>query len=112
MTGAERIAQERKRQIVKERWSAKHDDQHYDGSLLKAAVAYLDVNHTMAAKGESFCLREQYEGQTIFSAPWPDTWDDSYDKRGKHSCLRRLGIAGALIAAEIDRLIRAGEKES
>ena len=38
---------------------------------------------------------------------WP--WEPQFDKRGKHSRIRCLTIAGALIAAEIDRLKRAGE---
>jgi len=41
---------------------------------------------------------------------WP--WDHSWDKRGKHDRLRRLAIAGALIAAEIDRLQAEKEGES
>jgi hypothetical protein len=34
---------------------------------------------------------------------WP--WSRNWDKRDKHSRTRRLEIAGALIAAEIDRLV-------
>jgi hypothetical protein len=34
-------------------------------------------------------------------------WGSCDDKRAKHSRLRQLAIAGALIAAEIDRLSRA-----
>jgi hypothetical protein len=37
---------------------------------------------------------------------------DAWDKREKHSRIRRLEIAGALIAAEIDRLTADGNGEN
>lgn len=37
--------------------------------------------------------------------PWP--WSDAWDKRKKHDRIRQLSIAGALIAAEINRLLAA-----
>lgn len=45
----------------------------------------------------------------VYFNPWP--WPTEWDKRGKHSRHRQLEIAGALIAAEIDRLRRAGAGE-
>jgi hypothetical protein len=45
----------------------------------------------------------------LFADPCPESWAPEYDKRGKHDRLRRLEIAGALIAAEIDRIICADQ---
>jgi hypothetical protein len=39
-TGIELIAEERKRQIEVEGWTAEHDDEHTDGELALAAVCY------------------------------------------------------------------------
>jgi len=102
-TGAEMIAAERRRQVEQEGWTPARDAKHHDGGLLKAAVAYLDVNALMAVRNESFVLRKQLADSTVFADPWP--WGYQWDKRDKHPNLKRLAIAGALIAAEIDRLL-------
>ena len=105
MTGAERIAAERQRQIEVEGWSPEHDAEHPFGDLTMAAVCY--------------ALHARYERQTdeIPSEgwwPWSrtviaydfmrqslfDGWKPSPDP------IRNLEKAGALIAAEIDRLVR------
>ena len=80
MTGAELIAAERLRQIVVEGWTPEHDDGHATDDLAEAAAAYL------------------LNDETLF--PWPDWWKPGDDP------IRRLVKAGALIAAEIDRLQR------
>lgn len=46
----------------------------------------------------------------MFVDPWP--WPMSFDNRQQHDQLRRLVIAGALIAAEIDRIKAAEEKRN
>ena len=83
------IAIERKRQVNKEGWTSQHDDQHIDGSLAIVAAYY--------ATRSANC----------FQVDWPDSWGNFYDKSDKHDRRRKLVIAGALIAAEIDRLDRA-----
>ena len=45
MSGAERIAAERQRQVEREGWTADHDAQHTDGSLAWAAVCYAAPEH-------------------------------------------------------------------
>jgi hypothetical protein len=95
-TGIELIAEERQRQIEEEGWGDSHDDEHTDGSLADAAVCY-------AATGPIFEQRNYYN-QVSFSDPWP--WDDEWDKREDGTRIRNLQKAGALIAAEIDRLNR------
>lgn len=94
--GAQLIAEERLRQISAEGWSAEHDDkEHERGGLVRAAMCYADStlpNHITY----------------IASDTWP--WDEEWDKREKHSRLRKLAISGALIAAEIDRVQRKLQK--
>ncbi len=98
MSGIDRIAAERKRQIEKEGWSAEHDDQHRLGQLAQAATCYAALAATQSR-------------MTIFAKPigcptewpWYRKWWNPSDNP-----VRNLEIAGALIAAEIDRLERAG----
>jgi hypothetical protein len=90
-TGAELIAAERQRQIEVEDWSADHDDQHADGSLVHAAVAYACAENGSSSAG----------------GMWP--WDaDSWKPKDR---VRNLVRAAALLAAEIDRLQRAEAAE-
>lgn len=115
-TGVERIAAERTRQMEVENWSPEHDDEHTDSSLAWVATCY-------AAPGLIRVRRPVIDGE-IYEDPWPSSWDGQYDKRPKHGGsvqpnspfvlnrqerIRQLEKAGALIAAEIDRLLRAEE---
>jgi len=95
MTGAERIAAERKRQIEIEGWTTEHDTQHTDESLGLAAACY--------SSPVPIFVHEHCGPHHHFMDPWP--WSGGWDKRGKHDRIRQLEIAGALCAAEIDRLI-------
>ena len=104
MTGIERIAAERQRQIDKEGWDAQHDAQHYDGSLVRAAVCYAAAAVSMPIKQ----VKSVLPGGITYKDHWP--WEKSWDKRGKHTPMRMLVIAGALIAAEIDRRIAVSHR--
>ena len=103
-TGIELIAEERLRQVEEEGWSSAHDDQHMDNSIAKAAACYaMPVDE-----------REKYQSYT-FSEPrrwyprwWPKSWDIDYWKPSDNR-IKELTKAGALIAAEIDRLQRKSE---
>jgi hypothetical protein len=90
ISGAALIVQERHRQIVKENYASEHDDKHLHGELAKAA-AELAVNHTDARVVE--------DGEKL-----DDIW--GLLKKHDHDIVRCLVIAGALIAAEIDRIQR------
>ncbi len=107
MDGIGLIAEERTRQIIKEGYNATHDDKHINGELAVAAACYavygLEQGDEYYEVGRIFC-RGIREGEYEEAFPWGA---DS-DRREDHSPLRRLVIAGALIAAEIDRLHRAG----
>lgn len=89
MTGVEHIAKERSRQFVEKGRTSEHDDKHTKGELADAAACYALTPRQ----------RDQVE---IDFWPWgPNRWKPSPRKR-----IRELEKAGALIAAEIDRLNR------
>lgn len=84
MTGAELIAIERGRQRMAHGYTPGHDTEHSEGELIDAALAYAVASPDPVA-GMDF---------------WP--WPPEQFKPGDH--IRNLVKAGALIAAEIDRL--------
>lgn len=92
-TGIELIAKERQRQIDIEGWTKEHDAQYKDNELVKAAICYADP--------------KTYYYQTNIKVPnvdfWPTQWDKKWFKPTDR--IRDLVKAGALIAAEIDRLL-------
>ena len=93
-TGTELIADERQRQITEEGWTAEHDEQHNKGELAKAGASY--------ALAED--MREYFHDNDIVPPTWP--WDEKWWKPTPDYRVRELVKAGALIAAEIDRLQR------
>jgi len=94
VSGAERIAAERRRQVEEEGWTAEHDSGHREAELARAALSYLLGYVAVAGRLPA------YPGEW----PWPgESWKPSEDP------VRNLEKAGALIAAEIDRLQRSGE---
>jgi hypothetical protein len=98
MTGVELIAHERQRQIDEEGWTPQHDlREHRRYTLARAALCYL-ANYF----GRVAFFRREHDKDITFYDPWP--FDRKWDKRSKHSPNRSLVIAGALIAAELDRL--------
>lgn len=124
LTGAERIAEERHRQGALG-YSQAHDKEHESGQLLVAAQCYLEsarvveesadtqeaVARYMRRHGEDPDTDEDFQRRVENPAryyhgwdarprewPWDDGWDPSPD------AIRNLEKAGALIAAEIDRL--------
>jgi hypothetical protein len=95
--GADLIAAERQRQISAEGWTPEHDDAHTWPSLAVAAACYA----TPAS------LRDCHVRDGIPQEPrtWP--WAGRFWKPTPDDRVRELVKAGALIAAEIDRLVRA-----
>lgn len=108
-TGAELITEERIRQLEEIGWTAEHDDDEgSEGELAMAAVCY-------AAPEPVY--REDRRAAITFADPWP--WDPRWDSREHQGSMvipncelstqkrvRNLVKAGALIAAETDRLQR------
>lgn len=83
------IAAERKRQVEAEGWTPEHDDGHHGGDLAFAAAHYaLTPSH-----------------RYWVDWPWPEP-PKAHDAAYGPDRIRDLVKAGALIAAEIDRLIR------
>lgn len=97
MSGIELIAAERERQVSQEGWTADHDDEHADGELSHAAVCYCFAN----------AFRDPGSAP-LNGIYWP--WDPEW-WRPSDDLIRNLVKAGALIAAEIDRLQRAAPQE-
>lgn len=114
--GVTRIAAERARQESAEGWTAEHDDQHKGGAMAMAACCY-------AAPRKLYERQDAGAGVHFFD-PWP--WDRDDDKRligdyreipdpqtyGLEKRLDLLAKAGALIAAEIDRLLRRDARDA
>lgn len=96
-TGIELIAEERAAQVSREGWTPEHDDEHDNGAMAGAAAAY------------ALCAQEQARGwKGPFTMPqcwgWDREWFKPKDQR------RNLIRAGALIAAELDRIERAANR--
>lgn len=85
------IANERRRQIEVEDWTPEHDNQYSAGSLTMAAICYAEWDHYERCNDI---------GWTPVNWPWAASWWKPTTHR------RNLEKAGALIASELDRLIR------
>ena len=97
--GADLIAKERCRQIEGEGWTNQHDDGYHGQEMLDAAAAYI--------RAATRCENEMSYRNAEPPACWPwlrAWWKPSLDPQ------RNSIKAGALIAAEIDRLHRVNAK--
>ena len=99
-TGAELIAEERQRQIRKEGFDEDHDDSHDAGQLALAAACYACNAATWAQRGKALKGNYAKYSEPGFRWPWRLKWWKP------KSQIQDLVRAGALIAAEIDRLQR------
>lgn len=101
-SGIEIISEERARQIEVEGWTPAHDDQHTRAELAQAANCYSALTVAMATCHMDFKPSEIYPPKLQeLHWPWADEWWKPSDDP-----IRNLAKAGALIAAEIDRLQR------
>lgn len=102
-SGVEMIAAERERQKSVEGWTPEHDDGHACGEISMAARAYVSVASELTRIPDA--VEEKWTGRPYGGWPWAyEWWKPSPDP------IRNLVKAGALIAAEIDRLKRAAHK--
>jgi hypothetical protein len=101
MSGIERIAAERQRQINTEGWTPEHDDGHDSGEMVDAAISYALSPYSDDRIGDDHRIPAGY----VVPRFWP--WDIEWWKPNPRDRIRELTISGALIAAEIDRLERA-----
>ena len=95
MDGIEMIMAERARQIMKEGYTIEHDLEHNKGELAQAAACY------------AWPPPRPVDIKTAF--PWRSHWkpelaDPEDPKAYLAARIKTLAKAGALIAAEIDRL--------
>lgn len=82
-TGIQLIADERQEQIEKHGFDVAHDMYYADNQLLRAAM---------------FCINPE-------TAEWPMGWDNHFrSKIISKSRVEQLTVAGAFLAAHIDRL--------
>lgn len=101
--GAVRIVLERRRQMVEEGWTPEHDDEHVNRQLVRAASCYLFQYLSQVGwppRRQPDAAPSGLPPARFAGWPWRDGWKQSDDP------IRNLEKAGALIAAEIDRLIR------
>lgn len=97
-SGIDLIKEERERQLSEEGWTPEHDKNHKNGELIKAAICY-------AYPGENInifipnVINMDFKKKYIFPFD-PFWWKPTPDDR-----LKELAKAGALIAAEMDRII-------
>mgnify|MGYP006422365353 CR=1 FL=1 len=98
-TGIQIIESERERQELGEGWTDEHDDSHTKGQLAEAAAVY-----ALRPKTREIMIKDypDYYGE-IDKVLWP--FEESWYKPCKDR-IKELSKAGALIAAEIDRLQR------
>lgn len=94
-----RILTERVRQVEEKGYTQDHDDGHSDGAMAMAAACY--------AAGSEVHTRLPY-GVMNFEPLWP--WEDS-GAIARKSRKEQLAIAGALIVAELERLMRDEETQ-
>lgn len=103
-SGARDVLIERGRQIRAEGFDATHDDEHENGELIGAAIAYtLHASNHGDEEGDGYADHPPDDA-------WPGHWDIAWWK--PKDPRRDLIRAAALIIAEIDRLDRAAPKSS
>jgi len=100
-TGAQLIALERGRQLKIEGWTPEHDDKHKQGEMAFAASSYAQLAGQISIHGPKVIDKELPPGA------WP--WTLNWWKPSENN-IKNLVRAGALIAAEIDRLKRLENK--
>lgn len=111
-TGLELIATERQRQIESKGYNAEHDEME-SAFQLSAAAAMFIAN----AINKDFSGHTHYDGKgnvarfqirEIDTKKWQEHWPwGDHDGRNKADVMTSLIKAGALVAAEIDRLQNA-----
>lgn len=99
--GAAMIVKERDRQKRVEGYTTEHDDhEHLDGELEQAAACYVQAT---LDRRDGLEVTDAEDGPDEW--PWVDGWKPKDD-------IRDLVRAGALIAAAIDRRLRAANRDA
>lgn len=105
--GVRQIAEERQRQIQEEGWTPEHDAEHTGGELVRAAVCYALPEASRQTFPPTRGILDLW--------PWAREWDKRprgeggrllrSDEQTRPERIDGLTKAGALIAAELDRLL-------
>lgn len=95
------IAAERRRQIKVEGWTLEHDDEWTAGCLTRAAICY-SQRAAWQLRMEELSGKPEPAGTDLPPTNWP--WDREWWK--PKDATRNLVRAGALIAAELDKIAR------
>lgn len=111
MKALEMIAAERKRQIDCKGYTPQHDDEHSNGELAMAAIAYaspLDIDADSNEPNAVVVTDQEGDLESVY--PFADRPQSLFcgDRRSlpTQARIRQLAIAGALIVAEMERLQR------
>lgn len=98
-TGVQLITEERWRQVKQEGWTREHDAEHIGGELASAGACYANL----AAAQSADCELKDFSGivNALVNVDWP--FERHWFKPSEKP-VGNLVKAGALIAAEIDRL--------
>ncbi len=110
-TGAQMITAERQRQVEVKGWTAEHDAAQVTGEMVSAAFAY--AKHAMCgyAPFNREAAPATHEPPAFPYWPWlPELFKPA--EFTSEGAIRDLVKAGALIAAEIDRLASAGSEDA
>ena len=98
------ISAERTRQINQEGFAVGHDKRHFSGELAMAACYYaIPCQVEVSDKG----FRASLYPDVFFPGHWGLDWA----KRHSKDRIRQLVVAGALIVAEIDRLLSGSSND-
>jgi hypothetical protein len=98
MNGAELIKSERQRQIKSEGFDSEHDREYGSNQLTRAAIVYTKI--------DKHNVEDIFKDPLTHRWPWGTQWLKPFSKCDPTQVdrIRCLTKAGALIAAEIDRL--------
>ena len=110
-TGAQLIATERQRQITAEHMTPDRDTAHVRGELVEAAMSYLSAALFIIATGRDDGDR-YFRGHPPHSSSFRWPWHQNDWKPSWTDPVRMLTKAGALVAAEIDRLLTKRDSDA
>jgi hypothetical protein len=119
-SGTDLIAAERRRQIDAEGWTPEHDDGLTEHELALAAACYAVPDNVYVGRVNNRIVKiedawpwnaEEFKGDPDVRAWYPGPLAKVLLNRAdvRAARIRELTKAGALVAAEIDRLLRAAE---
>lgn len=99
-TGTDLITEERERQISQEGWTSEHDAEHDGQELVEAAKCYATAANATQYSPKNITYLGYRPGEPApYDWPWAEEW-----WKPSSDPVKNLVKAGALIAAEIDRL--------